>query len=158
MSSDTLYDKLDNEGFDLSRDWDHETNSRLIFSFPNWDTYPGMLKGTDKRVASKRLMWFELLKGADGIRAMFIIGPGETDARRKLLQALIDGKADTGRQTSIEKMSPEFSTLGSTWLLDNRKRENSLEDIDSLYKNAVDTLEKFLVSQLQKLKAALSQS
>jgi len=86
MSSDTLYDRMEELGFDLKSDWDHETNS----------------------------------------------------------------------QTSVAKMSPEFSTLGSTWLLDNRKKEHTLEELDNLYQSAVDTFETFLVDQLPKLDSAIN--
>lgn len=34
MSSDTLDERMEHLGFDFSRGWDHETNSRLVFSFP----------------------------------------------------------------------------------------------------------------------------
>lgn len=157
LNSDQLYARLKALGFDLygSGDWDHETNSRLIYSFPNWDAYPGMVTGTDNRLASKRLMWLQLAKTSSGIRAMFIIGPGDGDARKKLLQALIDGGADTGSQKSVQKMSSEWSTLGSAWLLDNRKGEHSLEDLDSLYERAVGAFERFLVGQLPKLDSAI---
>ncbi len=158
LKSDKLYSRLSQMGFDLygSGEWDHETNSRLIFSFPNWDRCPGMLTGTDKRLeATKRLMWLEFVKSADGIRAMFIIGPGDAEARRKLLQALIDGAADTGWQKSVEKMSSEFSTLGSVWLLNNRATTHDIGDVDNLYKTAADTLEDFLVDQLPKIDAAI---
>lgn len=154
----SVYDhgKFSKIGFDFSNDWDHDTNSRLICSFENWDAYPGMLTGTDKRLEkSKRILWLEIEKSTRGIRALFVIGPGDTAARKALLQALIDGPADTGPQKTVSKMTAEYSRLASVWLLDNRSGEHGLQDADQLSKQAVETLEKFLVKQLPKIQASL---
>ena len=157
-NSNGLYEKLNKLGFDFTQDWDHETNSRLIYTFSNWDNFLGMLSGTDKRVVkSKRLMWLEIEKRAEGILAMFVIGPGDTDARRNLLQALIDGKADTGRQRTTEGMSERHSRLSSMLLLNNRNGAHRLEDLERLSKEAVEKLEKFLTQNLPKFDKALSQ-
>jgi len=156
--SETLYPRLEKLGFDFHGNgrWDHETNTRLIFTFSNWDHHPGLLTGSDKRLApTGRLMWLEIGKSADGIRACFIIGPGDSEARKALLQVLIDGQADVGWQKTTDKMSPEYSTLGSTWLLNNRNQKYDLEDAKSLSEKALKVLEDFLADQLPKIDSAL---
>lgn len=158
VRSDKLYQRLEEIGFDFfgSGEWDYESNSRLIFSFSNWDDCSGMLEGSDKRLAStRRLMWLEIIKSTDGVRAIFVIGPGNAEARKALLKSLIDGGADTGWQKSTEKMSPEYSTLGSVWLFNNRTREHSLEDAQSLSEKGLETLADFLVDQLPRIDRAV---
>lgn len=132
------------------------TNSRLIYTFPNWDEVPGMLSGSDKRISdTKRLLWLELVKNAEGIRALFIIGPGNKEDRCHLLQALIDSEADTGWQKSTAKMAGEYSTLGSVWLLRDKADEYGLEDLEKLAPAALNTLETFLADQLPKIDAGI---
>ncbi len=155
--SETLHTRLQKLGFEFSGDWDHETNSRLIYTFSNWDAAEGMLTSSDKRLEdSKRLLWLELVKNSKGIRAVFVIGPGDQESRRNILQALIESEADTGSQKSISKMTKEYSTLGSVWLLKNTSEENSSENLDKLASAAMSKLENFLSGQLPKIDDALT--
>lgn len=153
--SETLYARLEELGFDFSKDWDHETNSRLIYSFPNWDDVPGMLSCTEKRLEkSKRLIWLEIQKSSRGIRGIFVIGPGDREARRGVLQALIDGGADTGSQKDVNAMSENWSTLGSKWLYQSNPDQERDVPIEKAGERALEALEKFLVDQLSKMDKA----
>ena len=157
-NSNAPYEQLQELGFDFTNDWSYKANSRLLYTFSNWDGVRGMLTGTDKRLqaSKKRLIWLELEKNPEDIRAFFVIGPGDQEIRRKILQALIDSGASTGSRKNTDKMSGEYTRLGSVFLLRNKSEEHSLENSKKLASVAKNELEKFLIEQLPKINVGLS--
>lgn len=156
--SETLYERLKGLGFDFTQEWTHETNSRLIYTFENWDKVDGMCTSTDRRSKeSQRLMWFVLEKSRSGICALFMIGPGDQKSRKKILEALIASDANTGSQKDADRMADEHSRLGSVWLFRYDPEQHTFEDFEKLAAKAVSELERFLTDQLPKIDAGFAQ-
>lgn len=155
LKSETTKKALGELGFDFSREWEYKTSSQLLYTFPNWDGYNGMCTSSDKRLSkSKRILMLEIFKYSDGIIARFVIGLGDTQARRNLLQTIIDGNADKGRQSSVEAMTDNYTRLGSQWLV----KANDIDpeqSIELLTRKATQKLEGFLKKQLPLLDKAI---
>ena len=153
LDTEKIYKALDEIGFDLSGDWDHESSRFLIYTFANWDKFPVMLTGTDKRTSrSGRLFWLEIEKDRQDIRARFVIGPGDQGTRRNLLKAFIQGEADHGWQTTVDDMASGTTRLGSKKLATVSEAE---EDITKAEGKAIARLQSFLTEQLPLLDEAI---
>lgn len=131
----------------LQSNWSDKTSARLLLTFPEFDLYAPMLDSTDHRLkGTKRLLTLEIAKSADKIWAAFVIGPGETHSRRDLLQKLIDGNAETGKQKTTDKMAANYSSLGGRTLFKLDTSQVKI-DLDSAAQKAERELQKLVKSQ-----------
>ena len=155
--SDNKPDLVSNlfDSLDAWRNWDFTSKRYKRCTLKEWDAVEGMRTGSGNH---NRLVYFELDRPTAGIQARFVIGPGDQQSRRNILQALLDSGVDVGTQRSVDTMSPMFTRLRNVWLYEEGQWDIHQSDVDiaDLTEDITLKLENFFKSERQKIDFGLS--
>lgn len=124
-----------------------EPSKHIKFTVKDWDT-EAMLFGTDW-TGSCRIMLFQFENRPDYLQLKLVLGPGDSEVRRRLHEMAASG----GKPLKAQKLGAKWNTLYSrSWLSKKDLVEREFEDLETRIQ---DRWQRFVDADLPRIKAAL---